>query len=45
MSDTRTVPRFVISRTFDAPLDRVWRAWTEPEQLAAWWAPKDSNPM
>lgn len=40
MSDTDTVPRFVISRTFRAPLDRVWKAWTEPEQMAAWWGPK-----
>jgi uncharacterized protein YndB with AHSA1/START domain len=24
-------------RTFDAPRDRVWRAFTDPEQLAQWW--------
>jgi uncharacterized protein YndB with AHSA1/START domain len=24
----------------DAPRDEVWRAWTEPEQIAAWWGPK-----
>jgi len=28
---------FVIGRTFDAPLDLVWRAWTEPERIARWW--------
>ncbi len=31
---------FVISRTFDAPRALVWKAWTEPEQLAQWWGPK-----
>jgi len=31
---------FIISRTFNAPLARVWKAWTEPEQMAQWWGPK-----
>jgi uncharacterized protein YndB with AHSA1/START domain len=26
-----------ITRTYDAPRERVWAAWTEPERLAAWW--------
>ena len=26
-----------IERVFDAPRDRVWRAFTEPELLAQWW--------
>jgi uncharacterized protein YndB with AHSA1/START domain len=26
-----------ITRVFDAPREQVWRAWTEPERLAAWW--------
>jgi uncharacterized protein YndB with AHSA1/START domain len=25
-----------ITRTFDAPREAVWKAWTEPEQFAAW---------
>ena len=29
-----------IVRVFDAPRDVVWRAWTEPEQLAEWWGPQ-----
>jgi uncharacterized protein YndB with AHSA1/START domain len=29
-----------LSRVFDAPRDVVWRAWTEPEQLAQWWGPE-----
>lgn len=36
---------FVISRTFDAPLDRVWAAWTEPTRIAAWMTPKGSGDM
>ena len=31
---------FVISRVFDAPRERVWRAWTEAQQLKQWWGPK-----
>ena len=26
-----------IERTFNAPLERVWRAMTEPELIAQWW--------
>jgi uncharacterized protein YndB with AHSA1/START domain len=26
-------------RTFDAPRDLVWRAWTEPTKIAAWFGP------
>lgn len=37
MSDN---PKFVIERTLNAPLARVWKAWTEPEQMAQWWGPK-----
>jgi len=29
--------RVEIMRIIDAPRERVWRAWTEPEELAAWW--------
>jgi len=28
-----------IVRVFDAPREAVWRAWTDPDQLAAWWGP------
>ena len=30
-----------ITRTFEAPVSAVWRAWTEPEGLMGWWGPKD----
>lgn len=31
---------FVIQRTFDAPRQLVWKAWSEAEQLQTWWGPK-----
>lgn len=45
MSDTKasskTAPfEFVIKRTFDAPVERVWKAWTDPDELIHWWGPK-----
>jgi len=30
----------VITRTFDAPRELVWQAWTEPDRLMRWWGPK-----
>jgi uncharacterized protein YndB with AHSA1/START domain len=29
------------TRLFDAPREMVFKAWTDPEQLARWWGPKD----
>jgi len=29
-----------VERFFNAPIDLVWAAWTEPEILDQWWAPK-----
>lgn len=34
-----SVSPLVISRTLNAPRERVWRAWTEAEHLARWWGP------
>lgn len=28
-----------IEKTFEAPVDLVWEAWTKPEHVANWWAP------
>ena len=33
-------PELVIMRVFDAPRHLVFEAWTQPEQLAAWWGPQ-----
>ena len=30
-----------IVRTFDAPREQVWQAWTEPAQVAEWWGPDE----
>jgi uncharacterized protein YndB with AHSA1/START domain len=30
----------VISRMADAPRERVWRAWTSPDELGKWFGPK-----
>ncbi len=30
----------VLERTLDAPVDLVWRAYTDPEHLKRWFAPK-----
>jgi uncharacterized protein YndB with AHSA1/START domain len=30
----------VVKRIIDAPLELVWRAWTEPEHVMKWWGPK-----
>lgn len=29
-----------IKKTFSAPRETVWEAWTSPEHIAQWWAPK-----
>ncbi len=29
-----------IKRTFDAPIDLVWEAWTQPGHISQWWSPK-----
>ncbi len=31
----------VIEKIFDAPVEKVWDAWTNPETLKKWWGPKD----
>jgi uncharacterized protein YndB with AHSA1/START domain len=38
-------PELVITRTFDAPRELVFRMWTEPELLAHWGGPKDTTFM
>ncbi len=35
---------FVIFRMVDAPVARVWRAWTTEKELGAWMGPKGSEP-
>ena len=30
----------LITRIFEAPRERVWTAWTDPDQVAAWFGPE-----
>jgi uncharacterized protein YndB with AHSA1/START domain len=32
--------QFTIIRVFDAPREMIWRAWTNPDEAAAWWHPR-----
>ena len=36
-------PQLVISRVFDAPRELVYRAFTDPDHLAAWWGPTGNS--
>lgn len=39
-------PGLVLTRIFDAPRDLVWKAWTDPRQIAQWWGPHGfTNPL
>ena len=33
----------VFERTFDAPRDLVWKAFTEPDRVPRWWGPKGTT--
>lgn len=33
-------PEFIITRTFDAPREKMWQAWTDPKRFAKWFGPK-----
>jgi uncharacterized protein YndB with AHSA1/START domain len=36
----------VLKRVFNAPRERVWKAWTDPRRLAQWWGPAGfTNPV
>jgi uncharacterized protein YndB with AHSA1/START domain len=48
MKDRTTVERksereLVVTRTFDGPARLVFEAWTKPELLKRWWAPKSTG--
>ena len=36
-------PLIIMSRTFDAPLELVWKVWTQPEHVAYWFGPREDN--
>src|SRR5688500_12782156 len=37
------IPQIAISRVFDAPREFVYRAFTDPDHLAAWWGPTGNS--
>ena len=39
MTDDKETQAVVIERTFDAPVDLIWKMWTDPEHFAAWYGP------
>jgi uncharacterized protein YndB with AHSA1/START domain len=39
MSTTTTPPQLAMTRVFDAARALVYQAFTDPDQLAAWWGP------
>jgi uncharacterized protein YndB with AHSA1/START domain len=36
-------PLIIMSRTFDAPLDLLWKVWTQKEHVAYWFGPREDN--
>lgn len=46
MSNQRETYDMVVTRTIEAPRDRVWRAWSDPDQVMKWWGPQGfTSPM
>ena len=41
--DLATTQDFVCFRTFNAPRNLVWKAWTSAEALGQWWGPKGAT--
>jgi len=40
MSAEPTQHDLVFTRIFDAPVERVWQAWVDPEDVKRWWGPQ-----
>ncbi len=43
MSDDDTGQSLVIERTLEAPPEQIWRMWTRPEHVAAWYGPAGAS--
>jgi uncharacterized protein YndB with AHSA1/START domain len=41
MTEAATAHEITVKRVFDATREAVWDAWTQTDQLAAWWGPRD----
>ncbi len=40
MSEPAAAEEILITRIFDAPREEVFRAWTDPDEVAAWFGPE-----
>jgi len=40
MAEAVRTKYLVISRVIDAPREKVWQAWTDPELFKKWWGPQ-----
>ena len=46
MIDTSKTYDVVVTRVFDAPVEQVWKAWSESEHVMRWWGPTGfTSPM
>lgn len=45
MSSTHQINNrtLTLERTFSAPIELVWEAWTQPKHIVQWWGPKGMN--
>ena len=30
----------IVTRVFDAPVEQVWKAWSDPSSVMQWWGPE-----
>jgi uncharacterized protein YndB with AHSA1/START domain len=46
LTEQISAQEITLTRVFDAPRELLWKAWTEPDQLARWWGPDGwTNPL
>jgi uncharacterized protein YndB with AHSA1/START domain len=43
MMNNLSARTLTIEKSFDAPVQLVWEAWTKPANIAKWWGPKGMN--
>jgi len=40
MADNQPKRDLVVTRIIDAPIELVWKAWTDPQYVMRWWGPE-----
>jgi uncharacterized protein YndB with AHSA1/START domain len=43
MPDANATPAVVIERSFDAPVELIWKMWTDPQHFKAWYGPEGAS--